>query len=70
MWVLVRLCGVWVLAPKHLSAPVQHNMVANTLCLGPRSPRHAQALQNWWLSVWSEATADAEAREQAVRTSY
>ena len=29
-----------------------------------------QALQNWWLSVWSEATADAEAREQAVRTSY
>ncbi|PRW33949.1 ABC transporter isoform A [Chlorella sorokiniana] len=32
--------------------------------------RGLQALQNWWLSVWSQATADAEAQEQAVQTSY
>ena len=25
-----------------------------------------QALQNWWLSVWSEATAAAEASPQAT----
>ena len=29
-----------------------------------------QALQNWWLSVWSEATAGAEAAGAAIDTKF
>ncbi len=52
-----------------LSSPILCSRCRPVLACPACNPT-PQALQNWWLSVWSEATADAEAQEVAVRTSY